>query len=94
MDIPSSPRVNPQTQRQSSLEPVGSVLQRLQPQLIVSKQRIRQVERMELVRIKRIESNQSLCFSSRPFVLCGLPARKLPQAILFTNGAMGSSYFK
>jgi hypothetical protein len=46
--------------------------------LIVSKQRVRQVEGIELVRIKREQRNQTLCFSSRPFVLCGLPVRKLP----------------
>jgi hypothetical protein len=31
-----------------------------------------------LVRIKREERKQTLCFSSRPFVLCGLPVRKPP----------------
>ena len=31
-----------------------------------------------MVRIKREQRNQNLCFSSRPFVLCGLPVRKLP----------------
>jgi hypothetical protein len=36
------------------------------------------MEGMELVRIKREQRTQDLCFSSRPFVLCGLPVRRLP----------------
>jgi hypothetical protein len=70
------------TRRQSSLETVGSVLKRTQPELIISKQRIRQVEGIELVRNKREQGNQALCFSSRPFVLCGLPVRKPPEGEL------------
>ena len=38
---------------------------------------MRQVDGIELVRIRREQRNQTLCFSSRPFVLCGLPVRKL-----------------
>ena len=32
--------------------------------------------------IKREQANQTLCFSSRPFVLCGLPVRRLPEGQL------------
>jgi hypothetical protein len=60
------------------MEKAGSVLKRTRPELVVSKQRFRQVEGIELVRMNREQGNQSLCFSSRPFVLCGLPVRKLP----------------
>ena len=59
-------------------ESAGSILKRAEPELVVSKQRFRQIEGIELVRIKREQRNQTLCFSSRPFVLCGLPVRKLP----------------
>ena len=31
-----------------------------------------------IVRSNREERKQSLCFSSRPFVLCGLPMRRPP----------------
>ena len=34
---------------------------------------------MELVRIQREQAKQTLCFCSRPFVLCGLPVRRLPK---------------
>ena len=44
----------------------------------ISKQLHRKVEGIELIRLKREQRNQNLCFSSRPFVLCGLPVRRLP----------------
>jgi hypothetical protein len=44
----------------------------------ISKQRSKQLNGIELVRLRRETRNQRLCFSSRPFVLCGLPFRPLP----------------
>jgi hypothetical protein len=55
-----------------------AVLERTAPELVVSKQRLAKVEGIELVRIEREQRDQSLCFSSRPFVLCGLPVRRPP----------------
>jgi hypothetical protein len=60
------------------MEKVGVILKRTRPELVISKQRLRQVDGIELVRMNRDQGNQTLCFSSRPFVLCGLPVRKLP----------------
>jgi hypothetical protein len=60
------------------MEKAGAVLKRTRPEFVISKQRLRQVEGIELVRMNRDQRNQTLCFSSRPFVLCGLPVRKLP----------------
>jgi len=60
------------------LESSGSVLTRSHPELLLSKQKCRQVEGITLVRSKREEQKQSLAFSSRPFVLCGLPVRQPP----------------
>jgi hypothetical protein len=60
------------------MESVGSALRRISPELVVSKQRLRQAEASCIVRLKREEGKQNLAFSSRPFVLCGLPVRKLP----------------
>jgi hypothetical protein len=55
-------------------------------ELLISKQRRRQLDRIELVRSNRSQGQQRLCFSSRPFVLCGLPARKLPPGeLLYTR---------
>jgi Plasmid encoded RepA protein len=44
----------------------------------ISKQRSRQLDGIELVRLRRETRSHRLCFSSRPFVLCGLPFRPLP----------------
>jgi hypothetical protein len=60
------------------MESAGSLLKRVVPELVVSKQKLRQAEGSCLVRLKREEGKQSLGFSSRPFVLCGLPIRKPP----------------
>jgi hypothetical protein len=49
------------------------------PELVVSKQKLRQAEGSGIVRLKREEGKQNLGFSSRPFVLCGLPVRKPPK---------------
>jgi hypothetical protein len=61
------------------LESVRTVLNRAHPELVISKQKLRQVEGIELVRSNREHRKQNLCFSSRPFVLCGLPVRQLPK---------------
>jgi hypothetical protein len=53
-------------------------LKRILPELIVSKQKLRQAEGSSVVRLKREEGKQNVGFSSRPFVLCGLPVRKPP----------------
>jgi len=54
----------------------GSVLKELLPDLVVSKRKLRAAEACCRVRLKREEGNQNLGFSSRPFVLCGLPIKK------------------
>jgi hypothetical protein len=63
----------------SGLQPSGAILRRTCPDLIVSKQKLKQAERIQLVRQNRDQATQTLCFSSRPFVLCGLPVRGLPK---------------
>ena len=62
----------------SAFESSASILARTRPELLVSKQRLRRIERIELVRSNRDQGQQQLCFNSRPFVLCGLPVRRLP----------------
>ena len=63
-------------------ESSGSVLRRTAPEFVLSKQQLRQAEGITLVRTKREEQKQSLAFSSRPFVLCGLPVRQPPKGQL------------
>jgi hypothetical protein len=61
------------------MESADSILKRMVPDLTVSKQKLRQAEGCHVVRSKREEGKQNLGFSSRPFVLCGLPIRKPPK---------------
>ena len=82
--LPRAPllRNGPTTSRQShppGLQRASSVLRQTCEDLIVSKQKLKQVERIQLVRENRDQASQTLCFSSRPFVLCGLPVRRLPK---------------
>ena len=58
------------------MQSAGSTLKRMLPELVVSKQKLRQAEGSCIVRLKREEGKQNVGFSSRPFVLCGLPVRK------------------
>jgi len=44
----------------------------------ISRQVLRQLDGIHLVRLNRDQGKQNLGFSSRPFVLCGLPIRRPP----------------
>jgi hypothetical protein len=52
------------------------ILKRHLPDLVVSKQKLRRADAIACVRLKRQEANQNLGFTSRPFVLCGLPVKR------------------
>src|SRR5215469_1830961 len=60
----------------------GEILKQQHRDLLVSRQKLRQAERVTLVREKRASGNQILGFATRPFVLCGLPVRRPPQSDL------------
>lgn len=64
------------------MESAGTALKRIVPELVVSKQKLRQAEGISLVRNNRQEGSQVLAFSSRPFVMCGLPVRQPPKGQL------------
>src|SRR5215469_11060138 len=66
----------------AGLQQIGSILAEVHPELIVSKRRLRKVESIECVRLKRDDARQNLAFSSRPIVLCGLPVRRPPEGSL------------
>ncbi len=61
------------------MESADSVLTRISPEFLISKQKLRQAKDSCIVRLKREEGKQNVGFSSRPFVLCGLPVRKPPR---------------
>lgn len=64
--------------RSPALEPVANLIKEQHSDLLISQQKLDRARGIELVRIKREQRTQDLCFSSRPFVLCGLPVRRLP----------------
>jgi plasmid replication initiation protein len=76
--------------RQTALQPAGDILCQTYADLIVSKQKLEKARGIELVRIKRDQRAQDLCFNSRPFVLCGLPVRRLPEGQLLYERRNGS----
>lgn len=53
------------------MQRIGDLLANTHGDLLVSKYRLRQAERIELVRRQRAEGRQTLGFNSRLFVLCG-----------------------
>ena len=63
-------------------EKAGDFLKGSHPELVVSKQKLRQAEAIQLVRLKRESVNQNLGFASRPFVLCGLPIKRPAKGML------------
>src|SRR3569833_2926166 len=63
----------------SGMQSAGAILRRSPSEFVVSKQKIQKALVIELIRWKREQRNQTLCFGSRPFVLCGLPIRSLPK---------------
>src|SRR3954468_4603531 len=71
-----------QNQTPAGLERVGSLLREAHPELVISKRRMRKVEAIACVRLKRDDARQNLGFSSRPFVLCGLPVKRPPSGCL------------
>jgi hypothetical protein len=60
----------------------GDVLRETHGEFIVSKQKLRKAEGICLVREKRENAAQTLGFTARPFVLCGLPIRRPPEGQL------------
>ncbi len=57
-------------------ERAGSVLAESYPDFALSKRRLRKLDSFECVRLQRANARQNLGFSSRPFVLCGLPIKR------------------
>ena len=61
------------TLRPGGLERAGTILPSTHPDMVVSKQKLRRAEVIELVREKRETANQTLGFASRPESLVALP---------------------
>ena len=72
------------------LAKAGEVLREHHGDLLVSRYRLKQAEGIALVRANRDEGRQSLAFTSRPFILCGLPVRQPPKDQLIFERRNGS----
>ncbi len=68
------------------MEHIGSALRKLaashEIDISISKQTLKKVEVVELVRQQRADGKQDLVFSARPFVLCGMPLKRPPRDVL------------
>jgi hypothetical protein len=64
------------------MESAAAVLRRLPGEIFISKQKLRQAQAVECVRLKRDSASQSLGFACRPFVLCGLPIKRPANGVL------------
>jgi hypothetical protein len=56
----------------------GDVIRETHAGFVVSRYRLKQADGIALVRSNRESGQQSLAFTSRPFIFCGLPVRKPP----------------
>ena len=68
------------------MEHIGSALRKLaaahEIDISISKQTLKKVEVIELVRQQRADRKQDLVFSARPFVLSGMPLKRPPRDVL------------
>jgi hypothetical protein len=76
------PVFNDASQSPTVLSPSFVSVRQILPNLGISRQRLRQVESICLVREQREKGRQELAFHARPFVLCGLPLRRPPSTQL------------
>jgi Plasmid encoded RepA protein len=60
----------------------GEALKQLTGDVVISKRKEKRLEAIEMVRVARSNGGQTIGFSSRPFVLCGLPIRRPKKDVL------------
>lgn len=64
-------------------EKAGDILKRLERrELVISKRKLRRIESIEMARAADTPRPQQLVYSSRPFVLCGLPVKRPAKGML------------
>ncbi|MFN0105857.1 MAG: replication protein RepA [Bryobacteraceae bacterium] len=68
----------------------GDVLRETHGEFVVSRYRLKQADKIALVRSNRESGQQPRAFTSRPFILCGLPVRKPPPDQLLFERRNGS----
>jgi hypothetical protein len=78
------------TSANGGLESAASVLRRIIPEPVNSGPKLHEAEGSYTVRLKREEGKHNAGFISRPFILCGLPARKPPRGNLLYESPNGN----
>jgi len=58
----------------NSFLPLNSIL----PRIGITRQTVKRLEAIQMVREQRDNGNQELAYHARPFVLCGIPLRRPP----------------
>jgi hypothetical protein len=66
----------------------GDALRETHAEFVLSRYRLKQADEIALVHTNRESGQQSLAFTSRPFILCGLPVRKQPPDQFLFEGVM------
>jgi len=72
------------------MESVGELFARTHADLLISKQKLRQAEGIAIVRLRSEDGNQTRAYTTRPFILCGLPIRRPPRDQLLYERRNGS----
>jgi hypothetical protein len=85
-----SPAIANGPQRELGFEHSSQILARLCGRRVRASQTLRKVESIECVRLRRQSQSQNLGFSSRPFVLCGLPIKCPPTGTLIHERRNGN----
>jgi hypothetical protein len=60
----------------------------------LTKQKLRKLEAVECVRLKRGSASQNLGFASRPFILCGLPVKRPAAGVLLHERRNGQFFLQ
>lgn len=61
------------------MTPISALIRVHSPALRITKQRLKQLELIQLIREQHDNGKQELAFHARPFVLCGIPLSRPPQ---------------
>lgn len=74
--FPDGARTNPSLRPATEPLPLAQIIPSC---LKVSRRGLRQLESIHLIREQRQAGKQEMVFNARPFVLCGIPLRPLPE---------------
>ena len=78
----NTPSVRGASNGNTGLQPAREILKGIRLAPPIGEHRIRKVDAIECVRMRRQSARQNIGFSSRPFVLCGLPVKCPPNGTL------------